>query len=217
MSVGMLYFGSGTTESCINCQDLSEKLNLQNKKTTLQELKIINLQQTNYIHEARISNLEQDIQKISLVCCDLKTKYEKITETLSARQIAILAESKLIKYIFPKATKSIFSIRSLSNLMDFIKNPIDAENKNKCMPGSAEAWEKIDIEQRQIIINKTTQLKEKHPKLVHCIKELKQDGNRVAHTMTNFSQTLEYFRKVDEDIAELLEECEFIFQDSWDF
>jgi uncharacterized protein YabN with tetrapyrrole methylase and pyrophosphatase domain len=87
--------------------------------------------------------------------------------------------------------------------------------KNLLCPKSAlEAWHSMSPAEQQKIEDRLSKLKKDMPDLLFSIKTLKKCWE-VAHAVTSFEQSLEYFRSIDEEVvADALVVCRSVYDDS---
>ena len=86
--------------------------------------KLENLSKEFIIHKQKtqeqFDNQNDIIEKQSREYTKLKTKYDEITLTLSAREIGNIADRNALDKIFPKCRQKPYGIRTLSNLNIFL-------------------------------------------------------------------------------------------------
>jgi hypothetical protein len=137
----------------------------------------------------------------------LEKEFAVITEGLPAREIGNRADIAALKKVFPGASKKPYSIRSLTNLEQFIDDPSRAFSNSLCPPGAVEAWNAMcDIDKNEIKANLLA-LKDAHPGLIYSIKTLKSNY-AYAHTINCITDINDYFRQLgDEIMVDAIQVC----------
>ena len=99
--------------------------------------------------------------------------FEKIVYEDSAHDLGCQADLAALQQVFPDAIKKPYSIRSLADLVEFIKNPDTAAMESICSPEAVSAWSAKEEHEKKVIKDKLNDLLGKFPKLIFSIELLK--------------------------------------------
>lgn len=140
---------------------------------------------------------ESNFNRVNSTLCDL-------VETLAAREHGSRANNKVLSIVFPGCSKKPFRIRTLSNLIEFIRDPSKAVDKGLCCPEAVIAWNEKISDNEKIRIQKNIEtLLEDHPTLLASFQRLKGLWV-VAHNTTDIQQGIQYFDEADSMVARAL-------------
>jgi hypothetical protein len=150
-------------------------------------------------------DLQNQLNAVKRELGQVKAGLEQIIQPISARQIASNADLAAMNLIFPGARKKPFCLKSLSNLISFIRNPNSAEFTSPLGP---KEWSKLAESVKQDIKSKLDRLLESRPYLNVSIKTLKDSAWKQVHATTNIIDTVAYYKNAgDDESADAVEEC----------
>lgn len=152
--------------------------------------------------------VKNELKHIKATSAAMQRKLDQVIQPLSARQIAADADTAAMDLVFPNCRKKPFCLRSLSNLVKFVRNPSSAEVQDYVSPLGPQAWLNLPEEKREAIRANIERLSMERPYLASCIKTLKDSAWKQAHSTTTVSETVEFYKNTGDDVAaEAVEEC----------
>jgi hypothetical protein len=140
-------------------------------------------------------------------------EHNKMTMTLSAREIGSKTNNAVLDNIFPKCRQKPFFITTMTNMKQLIENPIFAVKNDNIRQTTFDEWNKMTDECRNGIIERFNTIIEKHPDLILSLKKLSGCWH-FAHTLfSNIDEAKAYFNEDenDQDIGEAINSCYPLF------
>ena len=123
---------------------------------------------------------------------------------VTARDIAVKAESKAMDFVFPECRKKPFCLRSYRNLVSFVSNPTDEYTG----PTAPAIWNDMDEAVKQDIRSKIDDVASHCEYLKTHVKDLKTGGELTTQVCENIESMKELLRNHDKsELLESLEEC----------
>jgi len=132
---------------------------------------------------------------------------------LSAQEFGEMAESKAMDAILPHCESSPFSIYSLWSLLEFVKDPIQAEEVGHCSKGAAVSWFRdMSHAEREKITRNSNILLHKYPTIVASLQYLRCTLDELR---MNMEEIIEFYGRYDITLANALKEIRPIVKDDW--
>lgn len=116
--------------------------------------------------------------------------YTEIKQSIGARQLALRTDQKAMKFIFPKCQVKPYCLRSYKNLLSFVSNPLSDEFTGPLAP---QAWLNFSLSDKLGIEERIKTIRGHYEYLAVYIKDLKTDGDLLAHKATSVEQLKEFF------------------------
>ena len=143
---------------------------------------------------------------------DFEKEFERV---LCVRVIGIQADMAALKRVFPAATKKPYFFRSFVDLHNFIDDPKIATDEYLCPKEAAAAWEAMDKNERDLIVQKRNELIEQFPYLPFSINTLKDDWDAARRFKTVDDCIWHFFHSDDEGMVDAIELCVRILTESY--
>jgi regulator of replication initiation timing len=135
---------------------------------------------------------------------EFKNKYDNMSHTLSSREVASKADVVAMDFVFPGCRKEVYQIKSLNNLVAFIRNN---PNGIKFCETAIQARDKLSSQEKKGIEDRLQELENNYPKLMDSIKLLKGFWEFAHSVLYELNESSKYYEGTNDNIADAVKTC----------
>ena len=158
----------------------------------------VNLRSTKFVHRLRFSKLEERYK-------EKDDEHAKMKQYIGARDVASKVDNKAMDFVFRDCRKKPFCLRSFANLLSFLANPTSSDYTG---PSAPNAWIALSDQEKRNIQRRCSIIQERFEYLKVYIRDLKREGNEIAHKATSIDELRKFFVINDESgLLEALNGC----------
>ena len=117
-------------------------------------------------------------------------EHAKMKQYIGARDVASKVDNKAMDFVFPDCRKKPFCLRSFANLLSFLANPTSDEFTGPLAPY---AWIALSDEEKLNIQRRCSIIHERFEYLKVYVRDLKREGNGIAHKAISIDELREFF------------------------
>ena len=190
LSVALHVLHSSNAELENDKRELMKQLECCRILTIEHTVKIDCLQRQNVELEKKIADISLRFSKLEELYKEKDNEHTKMKHYIEARDVASKVDTKAMNFVFPDCLKKPFCLHSFANLLSFLATPTSDVFAG---PLAHQAWNALSEEDKRNIQRRCSIIQKRFEYLKVYVRDLKHEGNRIAHKATSIDELREFF------------------------